>query len=618
MRGMISVVGYAVLAVMIILVASFFIQGVREGSSQSIEEMKFQKACNELIAKYQCNKEEAKKSGFWDRFVKTCENYLVATEQESVEKCIEKCSCLKFQEIKKFGEKIFGAEEESGVECNPEKMYCTLSGAALFLKIQEFANTIGELSGGQGGMYLEVYDSGGNLYNCIEVDNSNKKVIFKLSDNSEKSTDWFLNKNGEIFLDGKEVKYIMDALWNKYEIPGDFYFWDCENNCNANTFRIKALKIEKPLIGKNKITFELENCEPRESFEKYKFKRTVTIEERSGSTLRDYPIMLTLDTESLIDNGKIKWDCSDMRFALQDNTPLDFWINPKTCDTGNTEIWVKIPSLGANEEKRIIMYYGNDKAKSVSNPYTVFLGFDDMEVLDIKRLSGELNAPEAEIIKEDNNKVLYLTLLNNGEYPSSGFIGYDKADIKEGRKIIFDFIIPYPINSISTPSQTQDFGEFWVSILAEGIESTSTLENLNGGYNIGISLYDNRFKLMRYKSRLIGLDGEEIDSKSLSLKNPADGKWHKGEIEFFVDENNRLHVKFTIDNVPIFNFLDLSKITNRNILEKLSLPEKYGNYIIISAREGIDGNYAVDDIIITPFVNPEPEVIVGEEEENES
>ncbi|MFH7859787.1 MAG: DUF2341 domain-containing protein, partial [Candidatus Aenigmatarchaeota archaeon] len=107
----------------------------------------------------------------------------------------------------------------------------------------------------------------------------------------------------------------------------------------------------------------------------FAYKREVYL--TSAVSLTDYQTLITLDTQSLISEGKMKNDCSDLRITDSNGkTLLNFWLEPQTCNTGNTRIWVKIPEIKENSTKTIIAYYGKNDAESISNGANVFLLFN--------------------------------------------------------------------------------------------------------------------------------------------------------------------------------------------------------------------------------------------------
>jgi len=109
------------------------------------------------------------------------------------------------------------------------------------------------------------------------------------------------------------------------------------------------------------------------------YRRAVTITEQSGSTLTDYQVRIELNSSNF-DFSKANTDGSDIRFTEDDGTTLlNYWI--EKWDDANEEavIWVKVPSIPANSDVTIYMYYGNPSAVSESDPEAVFEFFDDFE-----------------------------------------------------------------------------------------------------------------------------------------------------------------------------------------------------------------------------------------------
>jgi hypothetical protein len=71
-------------------------------------------------------------------------------------------------------------------------------------------------------------------------------------------------------------------------------------------------------------------------------------------------------------------DCGDLRVTLSNkHTLLPYWIEPNTCNTSNTKIWAKVPSIPANGTITILVWYGNPQATSQANASAVFIFYDD-------------------------------------------------------------------------------------------------------------------------------------------------------------------------------------------------------------------------------------------------
>lgn len=110
----------------------------------------------------------------------------------------------------------------------------------------------------------------------------------------------------------------------------------------------------------------------------WRYRRMITITERSGNTLTNYQVRIVL-TPNIFDYNKVRNDGGDIRFTDTDGvTLLPYWIekwNPR----GTSIIWVKVPEIPANGEKKIYMYYGNPEATSQSKGEEVFEFFDDFQ-----------------------------------------------------------------------------------------------------------------------------------------------------------------------------------------------------------------------------------------------
>ncbi|MEM4484211.1 MAG: CCXG family PEP-CTERM protein, partial [Candidatus Methanomethylicia archaeon] len=113
-------------------------------------------------------------------------------------------------------------------------------------------------------------------------------------------------------------------------------------------------------------------------FPSWQYRISITINNTQNSnTLIDYQILVTINTQNLISQGKMRNDCGDIRFTDSDEiTLLNYWIEDG-CNTTNTKIWVKVPDIPANSNKIIYLYYGNPEATSMSNGDLVFEFFDD-------------------------------------------------------------------------------------------------------------------------------------------------------------------------------------------------------------------------------------------------
>jgi hypothetical protein len=95
-------------------------------------------------------------------------------------------------------------------------------------------------------------------------------------------------------------------------------------------------------------------------------------------TLTNHQVMLTIDTELLIRDGKMNVNGNDIRFADTNCNQLDFWIQ-SGINTRSTIIWVEVPLIREAGNTEIKMFYGNPGAANASNGFNTFVFFDDFE-----------------------------------------------------------------------------------------------------------------------------------------------------------------------------------------------------------------------------------------------
>lgn len=107
------------------------------------------------------------------------------------------------------------------------------------------------------------------------------------------------------------------------------------------------------------------------------YRKPITIQERSGKNLTDYPIKLIIPYE----NG-MQSDFDDLRFSYLNQYGAEeyvyYWIQNKI-DNQNATVWIKVPYIPADGTSTIYMYFGNLNAISESNSYNT--GADPIENL---------------------------------------------------------------------------------------------------------------------------------------------------------------------------------------------------------------------------------------------
>jgi hypothetical protein len=101
------------------------------------------------------------------------------------------------------------------------------------------------------------------------------------------------------------------------------------------------------------------------------YRKPITIN-NSGSALTNYQVKVTVNTQTLIGQGKMQSDGDDIRFTQSNgSTEIPYWLE-SGINTASTIIWVKVPSIPAGNST-LYMYYGNSSASgasSVANTFT--------------------------------------------------------------------------------------------------------------------------------------------------------------------------------------------------------------------------------------------------------
>jgi hypothetical protein len=89
----------------------------------------------------------------------------------------------------------------------------------------------------------------------------------------------------------------------------------------------------------------------------WKYRQKITITNTTNEELTYYQVLITLDTSYLIQQGKMGSNCEDIRFTGEDGKIIDHYLE-SGCNSSQTKIWVKVPSIPASGSTIIYLYYG--------------------------------------------------------------------------------------------------------------------------------------------------------------------------------------------------------------------------------------------------------------------
>jgi mannan endo-1,4-beta-mannosidase len=121
------------------------------------------------------------------------------------------------------------------------------------------------------------------------------------------------------------------------------------------------------------------------------YRKQINIIEMNGTNVYNWTTNFTINTTQLVLDGKMLANMSDVRI-LDNQTELDYHIEPYTNNTANTVIHFKI-NLTANENKTTIyMYYGNFSFAAPTYNYSnVYWWWDDFNRANTANISTDPN-----------------------------------------------------------------------------------------------------------------------------------------------------------------------------------------------------------------------------------
>ncbi len=139
------------------------------------------------------------------------------------------------------------------------------------------------------------------------------------------------------------------------------------------------------LVASWAVAFFLRSPEPTQASwwnETWLYRRAIQISNDNGEDLEDFQVAITLDTASLITDGKLQNDCSDLRITDINGRLIPHWIeeNNPGCNDAATKVWTKVPTVyDGTDATTVYVYYGNSQANNVESGDNVFEFFDNGE-----------------------------------------------------------------------------------------------------------------------------------------------------------------------------------------------------------------------------------------------
>ncbi|MEX8548449.1 MAG: DUF2341 domain-containing protein [Mucilaginibacter sp.] len=295
---------------------------------------------------------------------------------------------------------------------------------------------------------------------------------------------------------------------------------------------------------------------------RWDFKREITVT-NSGDRVKGAVVLIQINNSDF-DYTKAKADGADVRFSVSKTLKgngLNYWTE-QWDKSGLTRIWVKLPELKAKERLTINMFYGNTSAEPVSNGEATFLFFDDFESGDFTK--KWTNVSIGDVVEQGGNLKLKET---------DGQDGIITANFNVTGKMI-----------IRTEYQRGNADEHWTRAGIGGWDYF-----LCFGDHTEVAGTGTNYVMLYDKNSLLSLKAAPLVKAANKI---ITDKWRKAA--FWYDGSN---LKGMQDDVTI------SWPAASNLSSKLSLRtldnDAWDNFAFIT---------------VSPYVNVEPTVAIGEEQ----
>ncbi|RLF39247.1 MAG: hypothetical protein DRN00_02390 [Thermoplasmata archaeon] len=311
----------------------------------------------------------------------------------------------------------------------------------------------------------------------------------------------------------------------------------------------------------------------------FKYRRKITITEQSGNDLTDYQVLIELD-RSNFNFEHTQTNGEDIRFTDADGNLLDYWIEKFDPVAEEVKIWVKVPSIPANSEIEIYMYYGNPTVASASDTDATFIFFDDFSTD-----KGWVYIDPSETYRDEIHKYLFFEGHRDDD---------ERAYIQLPNIVSGDFLMEFDYENTT-------HGED-----GHGARERILVGDQNDKTGNFIAMTNYRW------------DGVASPSPNMRLSVCQEGTVSDGE-KYGSSEGIVYHVK--IGRLGSTAFIEIWNEEQTDLLfqDEMSAPLTDFNYIVVANRDdGAGAQYYlsgwVDNLRIRKYASPEPSVSLGAEE----
>lgn len=312
----------------------------------------------------------------------------------------------------------------------------------------------------------------------------------------------------------------------------------------------------------------------------WNYSQEILITENAGKTLQGYPVFVSLNSSNF-NFSKAKSDGSDIRFS-EENRTLNYWIETWNPENEEALIWVKLPSLSANQTTKILMRYGNPGAEAVSSGENTFDFFDDFEGSGLNEFNWNVESEGGGLVEVKNGI----------------------CNVSAPRPHVHDFSMIYSKNNFNLNSM------FMIKRMKVTTGKDERGPVLQQGF---IDQIDSRHNEIKHETELTnesraGLETIYEKQKStfydLTDVNVPGGKWYVSGIAWY-EENNTRKVSWFKNGIRDSRMDFASNVSVTNLPMHVYL---YAASYTDSSKN--TGCMAVDYALVRKFVGTEPTVKV--------
>lgn len=295
------------------------------------------------------------------------------------------------------------------------------------------------------------------------------------------------------------------------------------------------------------------------------YGRIITITNELEEELTNYQVKIILDSSNF-DFTKTKPDGGDIRFYNSSGWELSYWIEKWDQASEEAVIWVNVPYIPAESSTQIYMYYGDPNLESKSCGECVFEFFDDFESWNgwTKYQRGEVEQSGERFYEGEYSAKKHSNCDPNGAYKRIGW----------GIELERDIAMEFYVNRYSGSWRCWE-------------DRVGVIDNDGNGYGW----------IYNHAKDYVGIDKRTLYSPTVIAKTSSPDRkdeWVKGVLILMSD----------------------GKVISKLIVEgreysASKVDTSYYSFTRVYIFGGHD--YWVDLMLIRKYVEPEPEVSVGEE-----